>query len=467
MAVALALALAAVVPVTAHADSGDPPCPPGTSPDVAGIACVLVDKITTGVTAQTDAAATEQAVAAHEASWLGTALELQHRLGDALPWSQAMWVGTHNSFNTVANVPPSLSNLDSNQHVSLVDQLRLGVRAIEIDVHWFPSLAAGGAKAPVVCHGQPPSSLNFGCTDERLLPAELAPVGDWLRQPGHRDDVVLVYLEDNIDDPAGFASAAQAITATLGDLVYTPPAGGPGCPRLPLDRSRDDVLAAGKQVVIMSGCGPASGAGTWRSTVFDDAVRAEDGNPDFTGYPACSSAGVAAADYGTKLVRFYEDSTFVSAAVGLGPGARLTTAEITAMVQCGVNLFGLDQVAPADPRLDAMVWSWASSEPATSAPGTCATDGTDARFHTVACGSRKLPVACVGADGRWFVSARAITDPTNGDAACRAESRGARFAVPGSGGHQQQLAEAKASAGVTDVWVAYQVVGGTWQGDAA
>jgi hypothetical protein len=206
---ATAVALLASVSVAARAEDGDPPCPPGTAPDPAGLACVYVDKTTTGIEAQTQQAATEEAVAAHEASWLGRALELQHRLGDALPFRDAMWVGTHNSFNTVSNSPPSLSNQDSNQHLSLVDQLRLGVRSLEIDVHWAPSLETGGAKAPVVCHGRPPSELNAGCTVERLLADELAPVAAWLADDDHAGDVLLLYVEDQIDEAAGYVAAAE------------------------------------------------------------------------------------------------------------------------------------------------------------------------------------------------------------------------------------------------------------------
>jgi len=467
-AVLTIVGLLAALPVTAHAAAGDPPCPPGSSPDPSGLACVLANKATTGVTAQTSGGQTEGAVAQQESSWLGQALELQHHLGDALPWRDAMWVGTHNSFNTVANVPPSLSNTDSNQHVSLVDQLRLGVRGIEVDVHWAPSVWAGGANAPVVCHGRPPSELNIGCSDERLLPDELKPVGDWLRLPEHRSDVVLLYLEDNIDDVAGFEASAAAIKDTIGDLVYTPPTDAP-CALLPLSLRRADVIAAGKQIVIMSGCGgAAAGATSWRSTVFDDSVRAEEGNPDFAGYPACTSPSVVAGDYGTKLVRFYEDSTFVSAAVSGGdPGHRLTVSTIRDMVRCGVNLFGLDQLDPSDPRLDAMVWSWAPNEPLSSSAGTCAFDGSDGRFHARGCKQAKVPFACVvPATGEWFVTARTGVQ-SDGAKACARERSGAHFAVPGSGAHAQQLVDAKAAAGATDVWLAYSVVSGEWKGVGA
>ena len=453
-------ALLATLPATALAQAGRQPCPPGTSPDPAGLLCVLLDKATTGVNTRTQQAAIASAVSAHESSWLGQALELQHRLGDALPLRDAMWVGTHNSFNTVSTTPVSLSNLDHNQHISMVDQLRLGVRSLELDVHWFASVQAGGAKAPVVCHARPPSELNAGCTIEQLLSAELAPIGAWLRQPEHRGDVVLLYVEDHIDEAAGYQAAAKALADVIGDLIYQPPAGS-SCPLLPLDLRRADVLAAGKQIVVMSGCGGTNGAGAWQATVFDDNVRAEEGNPEFSGYPSCSSSSVKASDYGAALVRFYEDSTFVGAASGVAPGQRFTAGAVRDMVRCGTNLFGLDQVDPFDPNLDAMVWSWAANEPSTSATGTCAVQGSTGRFRTQPCGTGLLQHACIDAAGAWFVTAAAGT-ADSGSSACANERPGAKVAVPRSGKQQQQLTEAKAAVAAVDVWVAYRSVGGTW-----
>lgn len=406
--------------------------------------CVFADKATTGTTALTQTPSPQD-------PWLTNALEAQHHLGDTLPFRDAMWVGTHNSFNTAANTPPSLSNTDSNQHLSLAQQLALGIRGIEIDVHWLPSVWAGGANAPVVCHGRPPSELNIGCTDERLLDAELAPVAQWVAD--NPDDVVLIYVEDNIGAPAGYDAAADAVARTLGDHVYRPPAAQP-CQVLPLTLHRADVLAAHKQVVIMSGCGSSA----WNATVFDDSIRSEEGNPDFAGFPACTSPSVQRADYGTKLVRFYEDSTFVSTAVAGGdPGHRLTTDTINAMVRCGVNLFGLDQVDPNDSRLAAMVWSWAPNEP--SATGACAVDGSDNRFHAVPCSGAPLPFACVDTNGRWYIST--VTRP-RWDA--RRPCKDGTFAVPRSGAQAEQLREAKAAAGVDTVWLAYRSVDGTWSG---
>jgi hypothetical protein len=414
------------LPVMARANtSANPPCPAGAAPNPQGLVCVYVDKTTTGVGAATTSPRPQD-------PWLTQALELQHRLGDSLPLRDAMWVGTHNSFNTASNVPVSLSNTDSNQHLSLEQQLDLGIRSLEIDIHWILNRV-------VVCHGRPESELNAGCTYERLLSEELPPIASWVRE--HPGDVVLLYVEDDIESADAYASAGDTIGEAFGSLLYRPPGGG--CPLLPLTLKRDEVLAAHAQVVVMSGCG--SGAtGSWPMTVFDDSVRDEQGNPDFN---SCSSPSMA---YGSKLVRFYEDSTFVSTAVAGGdPGHRFTADGVAAMVACGVNLFGLDQVDPNDPRLNAMVWSWAPNEPLSSDAGLCAFDGADGRFHAAPCGGPSLPLACVDGSGEWFFST----------AACD----GGTFAVPRNGAQAAALRKAKAKEGVSDVWLAYATVDGAWR----
>lgn len=460
-AVAAVVCALMIVPVTARAAGGDPPCPDGQAPDPSGLVCVLVNHATTGVQVATQEPAPQD-------PWLTQALELQHRLGDALPFRDAMWVGTHNSFNTVSNSPPSVSNTDGNQRLSLVEQLAVGVRGLEIDIHWMPSVWASGANAVVVCHGLDESQFNVGCSDERLLADELAPIGDWLRDPMNRDDVVLLYVEDDVQSDAGFAEAASAINDTIGDLVYLPPSPPAGeiCPLLPLDLHRADVLAAGKQVVVMSGCSSGSpDTGAWTSTVFDDSVRSEEGNPAFAEGEPCTTPSVKAEHYGTKLVRFYEDSTFVSTvAAGGDPGARMHTATVGNLVRCGVNLFGLDQLEPSDPRLAAMVWSWASAEPVSTDAAMCAFAGGDGRFHSRACNGARLRFACIDpASGTWFVT-KAAGRQSDGVRTCQRERRGSTFAVPGSGNHAQRLVEAKAAAGATDVWLAYAVVNGAWSG---
>lgn len=110
-------------------------------------------------------------IRAFEGSALDRTLSFQRQLGDVLGLRDAPFAGTHNSFNSTSE-DPTVSHTDSNQQLALADQLRLGMRSLELDVHWLPSPRAGGAFAPVVCHGQG----NAGCTSERLLAERLPEV---------------------------------------------------------------------------------------------------------------------------------------------------------------------------------------------------------------------------------------------------------------------------------------------------
>ena len=65
-----------------------------------------------------------------------------------------------------------------------------GADGLELDVHLFPSLAGGGP-TPVVCHATP---QHAGCSAEKPLSVVLDEVAGWLA--GHRDQVLLLYLEE-------------------------------------------------------------------------------------------------------------------------------------------------------------------------------------------------------------------------------------------------------------------------------
>ncbi|BCI87870.1 hypothetical protein NIIDMKKI_30760 [Mycobacterium kansasii] len=144
--------------------------------------------------------------------------------------------------------------------------------------------------------------------------------------------------------------------------IYHPdPAGRAtnGCVPLPLQTSRNDVRAAGAQVVLVSSCIP-----NWSADVFTwKGPEVESGStPGYQPYPTCDVT-YGSDVYATKLVRYYEDSTLVSALTKptrppANPAA-LTPAKVQAMTDCGVNLFGFDQLLPEDGRIQATLWSWA------------------------------------------------------------------------------------------------------------
>jgi hypothetical protein len=396
------------------------------------------------------------AIAAHAASWTHRALAFQYALGHDLPFRDAPWIGTHNSFNSTSEFP-TLSHTDSNQQLSLVDQLDLDVRSLEVDVHWSPTPRSGAdgfqteGRAPVVCHAQEQGGVHVGCTGERLLGDVLADVAGWLNRPANRDQVILLYLEDHLE--GNHAAARAVLDRTLArdgkSLVYRAGATDADCRSLPLTLTRRQVLDTGAQVVIVGDCGNG-----WNSRVFKwgGDVRVED-RPH--GYSAANCGGVSRTTYSTRLVRFYEDSTFLTPAADQATQGELATADdgidpatAATMVRCGVDLLGLDQLLPGDARLPSLVWSWATDKPA-AGEGGCALQRPDSRWVTGGC-AQPRPAACRRADGGWTPSPGAVAYD-DAEAACT--SAGGQFDLPRTGYDNAQL---RAAAGTGEVWVRHR-----------
>ncbi len=399
----------------------------------------------------------EAAMVQFEASWLARALALQRKLDLDVPLSQALIPHTHNSANSSAYAP-SVTTLDANQVLTITDQLRIGMRAIEIDVHWVPNPSgdpAQGYRAVVQCHGEPVATpagvIHGGCSIDTPLVDLLRELRTWLDQPANAGEVVLLYLENALDgDPAAHAAAANAIESTLGGLVARPTPGG-GCQSLPVARSKQDLLDAGARVLITGNCGP----GGWNDWVFDRYPSwDESGGSTFD----CAEARAAIPTFDSILVRRYEDSTWLSAMAGAG--SHLDAATMAEMVRCGVNLVGFDQLVPGDDRLPSLVWSWRSDEPAVGTTGACAALGTDGRFFADDC-SHPRPVACRTATGGW-----AVTSPEaewiDADKTCHAAGHlGA--SVPVNGWDSGLLRAAADAAHAPEVWLAYGKDGtGDW-----
>jgi hypothetical protein len=146
--------------------------------------------------------------------------------------------------------------------------------------------------------------------------------------------------------------------------------------------------------------------------------------------------------------------SYAATPTGQGSKGEITGNEAAAMVACGVNLFGFDQLHPGDARLARAVWSWS---PWAWASGDCAYSGSDGRFHGDPCANKK-PVACQNpTTGAWTVT----TKPVTWKQAAKACKTG-EFAVPATGWENTQLVAAKRTAGVGEVWLAYAKVGDTW-----
>lgn len=230
--------------------------------------------------------------------WLSHALSTQRALASRLPFCYAPFLGTHNSAITLADGygarDPDFQALFSwvrwvregaplrtnDQLLSLTDQLRLGIRAIELDVHWVAAdlriahcgglhsraldsfVAALNAAAALV--GRPfrwdvetvgcsPSLSSIGASDQRLFADAVAEVWAWLAD--NPDDFVLLYL-DNQSDLASWGvlpALVSALTAGLPspDALYTPAdlAASPWNGTWP---STAALVATGKRVAAVS-----------------------------------------------------------------------------------------------------------------------------------------------------------------------------------------------------------------------
>jgi hypothetical protein len=396
----------------------------------------------------------QAALAAYEASWTPAALELQRELDDDVEFLQAFIPHTHNANNSAAYTP-TLSGLDHNQQYSVGDQLRMGVRAVELDVHWQPSAEGKPEhqmRAPVVCHALEqqvtgPVWVHPGCTWERHFRHDLAEIKAFLDPDADgdadTDDVLVLYIEDHLE---GDAVAADETTATINDaiggFVYRPAASG--CNTMPYTASRADIRAANKRVLIVGNCG----AGSWNTWVHargtDAAGKWREGSSG-PGDDFDCAADRLARNYEELFVRTWDDSTWLSA-MNSGSTAEVTLNDTREMTRCGFNFIGFDQLHPGDPRLPALVWSWAEGE--LPASGECAVQGADGRWQGEDCaGSHAF--ACHAATG-WLVTT-ATGAWSGGDAACAAA--GGDFVAPWNGWENGLV---RTAAGSADVWVAYQ-----------
>src|SRR3954468_24880608 len=195
------------------------------------------------------------ALAAYGSSWLHRTAQYQYALGNSVPLRDAQWLRTHNSFNTDAN-GVTASHTDNNQQLTLTQQLDGDVRALELDVHQVPGPDNGlGSDIVRVCHARGGDQMHAGCTTEPELIDVLPEIRTWM--DAHPDQVLMVYLEDNLDDDTGHAETVDALDTVFGKLIYRPDPqqiGDGGCANLPLDVSRDDIRATGARVFFVGNC---------------------------------------------------------------------------------------------------------------------------------------------------------------------------------------------------------------------
>lgn len=209
--------------------------------------------------------------------WTDFALRNQENLAIDEPLNWVSRLATHNAYNTFMD-----GYIDANQFYSMTDQLRLGSRHFQLDLHWVNGYLR-------LCHGE---ADGTGCSPfDRMYAYGIKEIGNWLdANPG---EIMTIDFEDYscmlatpctpaqghdtyVNDPlaAYFGSNGSKILApTDWPMCQAEPCPPGSKTRLPTKR---EMLAAGKQVIVISSSGnPDTHGGTW---IFPDSL--------FFGFPS-------------------------------------------------------------------------------------------------------------------------------------------------------------------------------------
>lgn len=393
----------------------------------------------------------------YQRSWEKKAHGLQRTLEKDMPLKDSLWMHTHNSYNSSVYTT-AFSYIDPNQKISINDQLRIDIRAIELDIHWYFSMEGWPwewGNAVLLCHGGQGSSPHLGCSSyDRKFSKGISEVNSFIR--ANPEEVIILYLEDHLD--GRHQDALNTIKASFGDLIYRPTG---NCQNAPVDLTRAAVRAARKNIIVWSG---GCGTGEWQSWVYNkNNGTNEENTSQFKPYPDCGSAKMTASHYADGITRFYEDKTNLSAWFGGGSGST-TATNIPEMLKCGVNMVGMDKLTPTDGRMVAGVYSWDTNQPDDYAGNEdCAVQRSSGRWNDVNCGtSYKFACKHTTTDA-WAISTSSGAF-NSGSAACTGLGT-YTFSVPRNSEQNYKLVEAKAAAGVAEVYMNYadRVTEGAWQ----
>jgi hypothetical protein len=399
----------------------------------------------------------------HPCSWVFQAGRLQTLLNRNLPLTQTTFPATHNSFNSTAY--PGLSSTgDPNHTLTIAQQLSLGMEGLELDLHWLPHLLTANF-APVVCHGLGASMGHFGCTpQDRHLREVLTEIAKALELPENKGRVIMLDLEDSLADfsppnsaepsVAGHDQAAALFEQILGNKIYKPiqpeVSIPEGCTTLPIrSLSKQDVLDAGKQIVLVSGCGVG---GQWKKWVFqfDRKQKANDGFDSTT----CESDFFKPEDYTIRFTRLWHDSTQLGAFTNSSLKA-IAAQDVRAMNLCGLHQTSIDRLVLGDERLTANIWSWETGFPKkASATRQCVFQAGNGRWQTGDCLTRRAYACFMPGSEGWRITPgedRFKGEWQAGRTACKAE--GGTFGLPKSAKQNAKLNEVLNKSGLKDVWI--------------
>ena len=351
------------------------------------------------------------------ASWVGQAWAAQRAADMDTPLSEINMIGTHNSFNSEAYQTSGIRYLDPQQKYNITDQLRMGARFIELDVHWYTKMEGifSYNKRLLLCHG---SSSHAGCSMNDMYFREgLNDIRDFLRSSEGEDQVIILYIEGHMDGRQH--KAADDLEEHLGEYLY--PA---TCTDIPSDLTKRDILNAGAQVIV-----------------WDNQDRDCDGGS----YDSIAFTGLG------DISRVWEDATVLGSIANFFEGDgdnSISASEVRSLFEAGKNIVNFDNMKTSDGRIEAGVWSFRDNEPNNhSGEQHCGRmRNQDSDWDDIQC-DRDYYFACKDNNGTWMMS-NYSGQWSEGETACADLGGSFSFAVPVSAPDNQALYSAVAGTSV-------------------
>jgi hypothetical protein len=422
-----------------------------------------------------NANAASSAVERFKQSWTGQTLALQRDIDLDTPLNRATFLGTHNSENSVYYEIPLIRYIDPNQILSIPDQLEMGMRSLEFDVHWY--LSTNFQKDILLSHAL---ENHVGCSSfDRRVTEGLQELQDWLKANPH--EVVILYFDRGTALDGHEPRLAAYLEQYLGNFIYHASAARDpndkttSCVSIPTTISKADVLKAGKQLLVVTkrcdGTNPQYEELDKFPLAWNDVVFAGIGNvknhendimdstigDDFTPYPQCSKTTVFADDpEHTTLWRIFEDTTIIGKIVP-PPPRYIVAADVTTMTNCGINWPTFDKLTANDNRLEAAIWSWALGFPKSGA-GNCAVYKNASGIINIPCTTTNPAFACREETTHEIKAVAASGEWNDGEKSCQLNAgTGWHFAMPVNGNEMYLLKQSANAEELSFVWLNYQL----------
>lgn len=276
----------------------------------------------------------------------------QRKLTDQVAAQRGYIMGTHNSYNSW-DYRNSTSIVGPNHYITLYEQLQMGARMVELDLH-------NKGDELVACHAVD-CNLSWTRVDIAKLISE---IHNYLKG-NTDDDFIFLYIENELENLDNYNYLTKLIADGLGDYVYRPEnASSTSCQNVPYDKTYDEMQAEGKRVLIMgAGCSSdskVSGLNLWAFANVHNSAGISN-NLDFNtilqdsfkriyecGHPSCPIDPELILNDRDSIVRTAEGD------------------EIPQIMQAGANVLGMDDIEWNDTelggRFERQIWSWKDGE---------------------------------------------------------------------------------------------------------